>query len=154
MFREMRRKDRRLDEKEAITILEAGQYGVLSVCGSNGYAYGVPLSYVYSDGSIYFHGATEGQKLDDIKYNNKVSFCVVGKTTPLPKDFAVNYESVIAFGRAMELFDEEKQAALEAIIAKYSADYTAEGLVYIRKAFEATKIVKIEIDHMTGKSRR
>ena len=154
MFREMRRKDRRIDDKEAAAILEAGQYGVLSICGSNGYAYGVPLSYVYKEGSIYFHSATEGQKLDEINYNNKVSFCVVGKTTPLPKDFAVNYESVIAFGRAKELFDTEKQAALEDIIAKYAADYTAEGLVYIRKAFAATKIIKIEIDHITGKSRR
>ena len=35
--------------------------------GEDGYAYGVPLNYVYVDNSIYFHCAKEGHKLDNIK---------------------------------------------------------------------------------------
>lgn len=159
MFKEMRRQDRRLDDSEAIRILEEGEYGILSINGvadsaADSYAYGLPLSYVYSNGSIYFHCAVEGQKLESIRHNNKVSFCVVGKTTPLPQDFAVNYESTIAFGRATEIFEEEKQAALEALVAKYSPAFTKEGLEYIRKGSGATRLFKIEIAHMTGKARR
>lgn len=154
MFREMRRQDRKIDDKEAIRILEEAQYGILSTTGGNGYAYGVPLSYAYSGGRIYFHSATEGQKLDNISYNNKVSFCVVGKTTPLPQSFSVNYESVVVFGKAVEAFDEEKQAALEAIIAKYSPEFTAEGLKYIKSSSGKARIFKIEIEHMTGKARK
>ena len=30
MFREMRRKDRSIDKRQAVQLLEAGQYGVLS----------------------------------------------------------------------------------------------------------------------------
>ncbi len=154
MFKEMRRQDRLIDNSEAIRVLEAGQYGILSTTGSNGYAYGVPISYTYSNGSIYFHCAVDGQKLENIEHNNKVSFCVVGEITPLPQDFAVNYESTIVFGKAVEVFESEKQTALEAIVAKYSAAFTKEGLEYIRKSAAATRIFKIEIEHLTGKARR
>jgi uncharacterized protein len=154
MFTEMRRQDRLINNSEAIRVLEAGQYGILSTTGSNGYAYGVPISYTYSNGSIYFHCAVEGQKLENIKHNSKVSFCVVGETTPLPQDFAVKYESTIVFGKAVEIFKDEKQTALEAILAKYSAAFTKEGLEYIRRATDATRLFKIEIDHLTGKARR
>ena len=154
MFKEMRRQDRKIDSTEAIRILEAGQYGILSTTGSNGYAYGVPISYTYNNDGIYFHCAVEGQKLENIKYNNKVSFCVVGNTTPLPKSFSVNYESVVAFGRAVEVFEGEKQAALETIVAKYSAAFTEEGLKYIKNSSGDTRIFKIEIEHMTGKARK
>lgn len=154
MFKEMRRQDRKIDDTEAIKVLEAGQYGILSTTGSNGYAYGVPISYTYSSGSIYFHCATEGNKLDNISHNNKVSFCVVGATTPLPQRFSVNYESVVVFGKALEVFEGEKQSALEAIIAKYSPAFTKEGLAYIKASSDETRIFKIEIEHMTGKARR
>lgn len=154
MFKEMRRQDRKIDDKEALRVLEEAQYGILSTTGSNGYAYGVPLSFAYAEGCIYFHSATVGQKLDNIDYNSKVSFCVVGKTTPLPQSFSVNYESVVVFGEASEAFGEEKQAALEAVIAKYSPEFTEEGLKYIKSSFDKTRIYKIKIEHMTGKARR
>jgi len=154
MFKEMRRQDRKLDNKEAERILSEAQYGILSTTGSNGYAYGVPLSFACADGCIYFHCATVGHKLDNIGYNNKVSFCVVGETTPLPRSFAVNYESAVVFGKAVEAFGEEKQAALEAIIAKYSPEFTQEGLKYIANSSHETRIFKLEIEHITGKARR
>ena len=34
---------------------------------------------VYKDGKIYFHCAKNGHKLDAIKQNKKVSFCVIEK---------------------------------------------------------------------------
>jgi nitroimidazol reductase NimA-like FMN-containing flavoprotein (pyridoxamine 5'-phosphate oxidase superfamily) len=154
MFKKMRRQDRKIDSAGAIRILEAGKYGILSTTGSNGYAYGIPISYIYTNDSIYFHCAVEGQKLENIKHNNKVSFCVVGHTTLLPQSFSKNYESVIAFGRAVEVFEGEKQAALKAIVSKYSAAFTKEGLEYIKNSSGNTRIFKIEIAHMTGKARR
>jgi nitroimidazol reductase NimA-like FMN-containing flavoprotein (pyridoxamine 5'-phosphate oxidase superfamily) len=154
MFKEMRRKDRSIDNSKAIRVLEAGEYGILSTTGSNGYAYGVPISYTYSNDSIYLHCAVEGQKLENIKHNNKVSFCVVGEITPMPQSFSVNYESVVVFGKAVEIFESEKQEALEALVAKYSPAFTKEGLEYIRKSSIDTRMFKIEIEHLTGKGRR
>jgi nitroimidazol reductase NimA-like FMN-containing flavoprotein (pyridoxamine 5'-phosphate oxidase superfamily) len=44
----IRRKDRALSEEEAFKILKAGEYGVLSTVGEDGYPYGVPVSYAYT----------------------------------------------------------------------------------------------------------
>ena len=151
MFLEMRRGDRALTEEQAVQLLEEGQYGILSLTGETGYAYGVPLNYAYRDGHIYFHGAREGNKLDHIAFNNKVSFCVVGKTSPLPEKFSYRYESIIVFGRASEVSGQEKRDALLALVEKYSSDFMEKGLAYIKKDEGKTMVIRIDIDHMTGK---
>lgn len=154
MFREMRKKERELNNIEAVEILKKCDYGILSTVDEYGYPYGVPVSYVYANNSIYFHCAVEGHKLDNILNNNKVSFCVVGETCILPGKFSTKYESVIAFGKAAEIFGDEKDAILFEIIKKYSKDYLNEGKEYIKKASIKTKVIKIDIEHMSGKARR
>jgi len=154
MFKEMRRKDRSIDNEQAIQLLMNGQYGVLSTVGENGYAYGIPLNYVYHGGSLYFHCACEGNKLDNIMFNNKVSFCVVGNTEPIPDKFSYRYESVVVFGRAVEVHDKEKEDALTALIQKYSGEFLEKGLEYIQKDSSKTKVIKINIEHVTGKARK
>lgn len=154
MFREMRKKQRQITEEESIEILNNGEYGILATIGENGYTYATPLSYVYYNEAVYFHCAVEGSKLDNIKYNEKVSFCVVGKTKVLQEKFSTEYESAIVFGRAIIIEKEEKIGALTAIIEKYSPDFKKEGLEYIERAAGATCVVKIEIDRITGKARR
>ena len=154
MFKKMRRKDRELDTTEAIEILKNCQYGILSTIGENGYAYGVPLSYIYMNDAIYFHSALEGYKLDSLLNNNRVSFCVVGQTFILPDKFTTNYESVIVFGRAIEVLDNEKESAFLEILNKYSPDYIEKGKSYIASASTNTKVIKISIEHISGKARR
>jgi uncharacterized protein len=154
MFKAMRKSARVIFNDDIIDILNKGEYGVLATTGENGYAYATPLSYVYSEGCIYFHCAVEGNKLDNIKYNNHVSFCVVGNTKVLPKEFSTEYESVIVFGRAAIAENEEKKNALMAIADKYSPEFKHEGMQYIGRAIDKTCVVKIEIDKVTGKARR
>jgi hypothetical protein len=153
MFRKMRRKDRQLGNEQAIEILQQGEYGVLSTLGENGYPYGLPLNYIVLDEDIYFHCAMEGQKIDNILYNEKVSLCVVEKSEIKPKEFSTDYSSVIVFGRAMEAGEEERQKALQEFVNKYSPAYLKEGKDYIEKMKENTRIMKIEVVHMTGKAR-
>lgn len=154
MFREMRRKDRELKNDEIIKILQSNTYGTLSTASENGYPYGVPISYIFFNNSIYFHSATKGHKIDNILNNSKVSFCVVGETCTLPDKFTTNYESVIVFGNALEVLDDEKNLALLEIVRKYSPDYTEEGKEYIEKSGKATRVLKISIEHISGKARR
>ena len=130
MFREMRRKDREIGNIEAIEILKNCQYGILSTASEDGYAYGVPVNYVYANGSIYFHSASQGHKLDNIINNNKVSFCVVGQSSVLPDKFTTNYESVIVFGRAVEVLGNEKNDAMLEMLKKYSKEYIKKGREY------------------------
>lgn len=150
----MRRQDRRLDDNEAERILIQGEYGVLSTTGENGSPYGVPLSYAYLNKNIYFHCAGEGHKLDNIALNDRVSFCVVGKTMPLPDKFSTRYESVIIFGRAVAVDGIEKEQALMALIEKYSADFIEKGRKYVDKDGPITKVIKLNVELMSGKARR
>ena len=154
MFKKMRRKDRELDMTETIEILKNCDYGILSTAGENGYAYGVPVSYVYINNSIYFHCAVEGQKLDNLINNNKVSFCVVGQTCILPDKFSTTYESVIIFGKANEIYDDEKNTIMLEILNKYSKGYIEKGKEHIKNASARAKVIKINIEHISGKARR
>lgn len=150
----MRRSQREIFGEDIIKILQSGEYGVLATISENGYPYATPISYVYVNNKVYLHCAVEGNKLDNIRNNNKVSFNVVGKTKVLPEQFSTEYESAIIFGQAFEVNGEEKKEALMAIADKYSPDFKNEGLAYIDRAINKTCVVKIEIDKITGKARR
>jgi len=151
MFRKMRRMDKAMDEAAALELLKKCEYGIISTVGSDDYPYGVPVNYAYKDGFIYFHCATTGHKLDNIKENNKVSFCAVGESKIISEKFSTKYESVIIFGKASIVDDDEKKEALLEIIKKYSPDFIESGKKYIESDFDKTLVVKIEIEHMTGK---
>lgn len=154
MFREMRRVDRKLSEADAADILLKGEYGILSTVSEDGYAYGVPVSYIYMKDAIYFHCALEGHLLENCKFNPKASFCVVGATEILAEKFSTNYESVIVFGIIKEVLPEEKEQALLQVIEKYSSNYKPEGIAYIANSGHKTTVMKLCIEHMTGKARR
>lgn len=154
MFKEMRRKDNQLPLEEGIAILKKAEYGVLSTTCSNGYPYGVILNFVYHKDSVYFHSAKQGLKLDNIEHNDKVSFCATVDVKLLPETFDTNYSSVSLFGKATEVFDSEKEEALIALIEKYSKDFMETGLEYISKSANATKVIKIEVEHLTGKAQQ
>ena len=142
MFREIKIKDKKLDN--ATEILKGGEYGVLATSGEDGYPYTVPLSYIY-DAAIYFHCASTGHKIDNIKYNDKVSFCVVGRAKTVPEELSVDYQSVIVFGRAKIIEGAEKRSALGKLMQKYAPESNC--------LTDAT-VVKIEIEHISAKGRK
>jgi nitroimidazol reductase NimA-like FMN-containing flavoprotein (pyridoxamine 5'-phosphate oxidase superfamily) len=154
MANDMRRKDRAIPDSEAKEILAKGEYGVLSTVSPEGQPYGVPLNYSYTGDAIYFHCAVEGHKLANMQANKKVSFCVVGKTEVLPDKFGTKYESVIVFGEAREVDGDEKQQGLVELVKKYSPGFIKEGLEYIEKGGDKTRVYKISTESITGKARR
>ena len=152
-FREMRRGGQQLSRQEAIAILETGQTGVLAVSGDEGYPYAVPVSYVYLDDTIFFHSATTGHKIDAIKRDSRVSFCVIETDRVIPEAYTDAYRSVIAFGRACIVDDPtEKLRSLEALGRKYNPDGAEESLqVEIARGIDHLVMVAISIEHLTGK---
>lgn len=154
MFREIRRQERVLDENRMQELLETGEYGVLSSTSTDGYAYGVPLSFVRDKDQIYFHCSMIGHKIDNISVNPLVSFCIVGETQILPSAFSTGYESVIVFGNMETVTtDEEKKKALRLIVKKYSPDFVKEGEAYIERAILKTNVLRLNIQRITGKGR-
>ncbi|MBQ2725035.1 MAG: pyridoxamine 5'-phosphate oxidase family protein [Clostridia bacterium] len=151
MFREMRRHAQLLPEEETALIMKNASSGVLAVSGDDGYPYAVPLSYVYDGECIYFHCAVTGHKIDAIRQNPKVSFCVIAKDDILPEKFTTQFASVIAFGKAEILTDkDEKIAALRMLAEKYSPGVDGAERE-ISGSLDRTGVVKIVVEHMTGK---
>lgn len=153
MFREMRRNKQQLSRAECEEILRRATSGVLAVSGDDGYPYAVPLSYVYEGGKLWFHCALSGHKLDAIRRDSRVSFCVTGQDEVVPAAYTTYFWSVILFGQARILDNpEEKLAALEKLAERY-APGDAEGRAKeIEKSFSRTCIVEIAVEHMTGKA--
>jgi len=155
MYREIRRQERILDESRIEELLLNGEYGVLSTTSIDGCAYGIPMSYVYENGTIFFHCALEGHKIDNITAYPLVSFCIVGNTKVSPSEFTTGYESVVVFGIIEKVKDDEgKSKALKLIVKKYSPGYEAEGDAYIERAIHKTKVLKLIIKRITGKGRQ
>lgn len=153
MFREMRRKGKQLSMEDTIAILHRAEYGILSTMGTDGYPYGVPVSFVYHDQSIYFHCAKDGHKLDSISNDCHVSFCAVIDVELIPGEFTTKFKSLIAFGKVNEAFDQEKRDGLQALIQKFSGDFLESGEEYIEKFWDKTRVFKVEIEDLTGKGK-
>ena len=152
MFREMRRKRRLLAEAETIQIFERGTSGVLALSGDEGYPYAVPLSYVYADGRIIFHGAKSGHKIDAIRGCEKASFCVIDRDQVVPEEYTTWFRSAIAFGRVRIIDqDAEKRAAIELLSEKYSPDDPEGRRAEIEREYKILCMFELRIEHMTGK---
>lgn len=151
MFREMRRNKQLLTQKETEEILINGKTAILGLSGDEDYPYTVPVNYVYDNGKIYFHCAKEGHKIDAIKRNNRVSACVIDKDDVCPEKLTTLFKSVIAFGRARILENEDEiYSSAERLALKYNSDKDFADKE-IEKYFNVLCCVEIDIEHMTGK---
>ena len=153
MNKQLRRKDRAISLEEAREILSKGEFGILSTVDDENQPYGVPLNYVFRNNCIEFHCATEGHKIDNITRNNRVSFCVVGKTKVLPGEFATEYESVIVFGSISELTGHNKRDFLISLLQKYSSNHMEAGMKYLDGSIDRTRGYSISISELSGKAK-
>lgn len=152
MFRNMRRIKQLLSEEESIAILERGTSGVLALSGDDGYPYAVPISYLYTDGKIIFHGAKAGHKIDAIKADSKASFCVIDRDEIIPEKYTTYFRSVIAFGKIRILENpQEMREAVDILAQKYREGHEEERNKEIDMEFPALCVMELEIEHMTGK---
>ncbi len=153
MFREMRRKKQILSNKEIIELLEKGTSGVLALLGDNEYPYAVPISYVYDNSKIYFHGSKMGHKIDAIRKCSKASFCVIAQDEISPEKYTTYFKSVIAFGKIRILEDENKiREAIEKLAIKYHPTDSIENRNQeIAREWKALCMMELSVEHMTGK---
>lgn len=153
MFREMRRKNQLLSEEETKEILRLGTSGVLAVSGDNGYPYAVPLSYVYTNGKIYFHCARSGHKLDALRNDPKASFCVIGRDNVVKEEYTTYFKSAIVFGKIRVMNESEKRTAIEILAEKYYPDDSAEHRnKMIEAEYAPLCMLEMTIEHMSGKA--
>ncbi len=48
--------------------------------------------------------------------------------------------------------DSEKKDILLSVLNKYSADYLKAGKSYMKKNWDETKVIKMKIEHLSGKA--
>ena len=154
MFRDMRRKRQQTTEEEARRILIEGTSGVLALSGDDGYTYAVPISYALDGDKIYFHSAPTGHKIDSMRRNDRVSFCVIGQDRIVEEQFTTYFKSAIAFGRIRIIEDDadpEKRRGLELLAAKYSPTVDKELFDKEMLKMKACVVPVLDIEHLTGK---
>ena len=152
MFREMRRKKQLLSAADTIAVLNRMTSGVLALLGDNDYPYAVRISYVYHENTLYFHSALAGHKVDAIAQNSKASFCVIEQDQIVPEEYTTYFRSAIAFGKISMVNDDvEKRTAIELLAEKYSPAQEEGRLKEIEKGFHHMCVIKLDIEHLTGK---
>ena len=104
----VRRKDREIVKDEAYNLLKNTEYAVLATVNKDNTPYCIPFSPVVEGDFIYFHGALEGQKVENIKSNPNVCVTCIGETRLVPKNFTTEYESAVAHGICEVIEDEEE----------------------------------------------
>ncbi len=162
----VRRTDYEMTERDQMEkLLAEATHGFLGLTGPDGWPRVVPLNYVTLDGKLYFHGANEGEKMDSLAADDRVTFVVVEDFSLVPSYFrdpkfacpATQYYKAVAIrGRARIVEDnDEKARALQALMEKLQPEggyvpITATEPMY-RKSLRTTAVVAIEIERMTAK---
>ena len=151
MFRKMRRHKQALSQKECEEILTTQPRGVLALIGDYDYPYALPMSHVFVDGKIYFHGAMTGHKHDAVEKSSKVSYCVVDSGVLNDDGWSYTFKSVIVFGEIKILTDkDEKIEKLTHLGDKFFPTHE-KTISEINKLINKTEVFEITIKHMSGK---
>lgn len=151
-FRPMRRMRQQLGMEACDEILRKATSGTLAVLGDGEYPYAVPLSFVYVGGIIYFHSAKSGHKIDAIRNHDKASFCVIAKDEIHGNQYTTYFSSVIAFGRISIVTSlNEKLEGIKLLGRKYNPGNEADLNHEIEKGFDHMELLRLDIEHLTGK---
>ncbi len=146
----MRRFKQLLPVEESLEILRTATNGILALCGDGEYPYAVPVSFAYDGKDIYVHSAVAGHKIDCLRRNPKVSFCVVSQDRIVPEEFTTYFKSVIVFGTATFISDRpEMEYGLKLLADKYSPGIDSKA--EIESGMGRVAVIRISIDSMSGK---
>ena len=139
------------DQKVIETLLSEAPFLRLGLC-KNDRPYIVPMSFGYKKGVIYLHSSKTGTKMDFLRSNTNVCFEVdiFHKTLhgDHPCSYNVKYQSVVGFGTAAILKDEQdRKEGLKTIIDHYHTEgYCIDDLDMSRVA-----VIRIDIEELHGK---
>lgn len=145
----MRRHERECNDKSFLTG-QLQRAEVMTLAFQTGtFPYVIPVNFVYLNGAVYIHCATEGRKLDCLKDASGIGFSVYELLEIDRTEATSRYTSLYGEGHAAPVEDsEEKQAALAALARKYRSCCT---LPVPADMLEKTAVVRIDIVSLTGK---
>ena len=157
----MRRKDRELKDMAEIVAIAKRENVCTVAFHDEPCPYLIPLNYgaEVEDGKLvlYFHGAKEGTKLERLKADRRVSYCIYGANV-LKIDYenacrsTTSFESICGSGKAsiVEEMDEKKKA-LARLMNQVSPEKTFDVHAFPDAMVNAVTVWKIVTDTVTGK---
>ena len=147
--------------KKIQEFLNQEHVGRISSIDENGYPQIIPMNFVFLNDSIYMHSHTKGEKINNIKENNKVGFEVDREIEFLPSYFEdpkdasladTFYISIVIKGRASLVTDrEEKTLALNGLMKKYQPEGGYDPIQSTMKVLDSVAVIKVIPDILHGK---
>jgi len=148
-------------KEKIIEFLSSQQTGRISSIDENGYPQIIPMNFVFINDVVYMHSHIKGEKLENIKRNQKVGFEVDKSLEFLPSYFSdptdasladTLYISVIIKGNASIVLDrEEKTIALNGLMKKYQPEGGYEPIKPGMDVLKGVEVIKIVPESLTGK---
>jgi nitroimidazol reductase NimA-like FMN-containing flavoprotein (pyridoxamine 5'-phosphate oxidase superfamily) len=159
----MRRKHCEItDPKEMVRILSATNIGRLATVDAEGYPYITPVNFIFHEGGVYFHCASEGEKLSNLIRDPRVCFEADVPLAYLEVAFNPErnpcrthqlYHCVIIRGTARVIPDGElKTTVLNALVAKHEGNRTFPAVTADSADYKACRVIAIKPEKMTAKS--
>lgn len=148
----MRRKEREITDRDELLAVLERCFTCRVALFDGDYPYIVPMNYgvkAETDGvCLYFHGASEGKKMDLLRQNPKVGFEVDRHEPYEAGSLTSKYESVVGVGELSVVTDaEEKDTAIRIITEHYEIAFTQD----FAACMPQTTILKLTVKSMTGK---
>ena len=148
-------------KEKIIEFLSSQQTGRISSIDENGYPQIIPMNFVFINDVIYMHSHIRGEKLDNIRRNQKVGFEVDKSLEFLPSYFSdpadasladTLYISVVIKGNGSIVSDrEEKTTALNGLIKKYQPEGGYEPIKPKMGVLNEVEVIKIVPESLRGK---
>ena len=148
-------------KEKIIEFLSSQQTGRISSIDENGYPQIIPMNFVFINDIVYMHSHIKGEKLENIKRNQKVGFEVDKSLEFLPSYFSdptdasladTLYISVIIKGNASIISDkEEKTIALNGLMKKYQPEGGYEPIKPDMDVLNEVEVIKIVPESLRGK---
>ena len=160
----IRRDHRKLQIKskeKIIEFLSSQQTGRVASIDENGFPQIIPMNFVFINDVVYMHSHIKGEKLDNIRRNQKVGFEVDKSLEFLPSYFSdptdasladTLYISVVIKGNASIVSDkEEKTNALNGLMKKYQPEGGYEPIKPDMDVLKEVEVIKIIPESLRGK---
>ena len=144
------------DQETIYKILDASQICHVAFV-HNGYPVSIPTIFGRSDDKLYLHGASTSRMMVDLEKGIDISISVahVDGLVLARSAFhhSMNYRSVVVFGKASLVKDEDKNEALKVISEHLLPGRWEEVRVPTVKELKATTVLEIAIDEASAKIR-
>lgn len=149
----MRRKAQQTSEEEALALLNACSFGVLSLVDPDGRPYGVPLSFAWEDDRIFFHCARAGRKLEAIKHCDQACFTAVAQDEVIPEKYTTYFKSVIVQGTIRVLEEpSQREHALFLLARRYwPQDSLSHAMKAIQDGLPRAVLLEMKMESLSGK---